>query len=220
MSTFIVKVLEVEKITHDVLRIKLEKPTGYNYTSGQGAEIAINKEKWDKETRPFTLTSIPSDSYLEFTIKTYPSRQGVTNELLNLKANDEIILSEAWDTYSYNGEGVFIAGGTGITPFLSILRQLKKDGKVGDNKLYFANKTEEDIIQKDEFLSILKSNFINVLSDEDNPNYEKGFITKEFIEKHNIHKAKYIYICGPRPMTKSIVEALTELGVKSENIFK
>ncbi len=220
MSTFIVKVLGVEKITHDVLRIRLEKPNGYNYTSGQGAEIAINKEKWDKENRPFTLTSIPNDSYLEFTIKTYPSHNGVTNELLNLKANDEIILSEAWNSFLYKGEGVFIAGGTGITPFLSILRQLEKDGKVGNNKLYFANKTEEDIIQKDEFTSILNSNFINVLSDDKNPKYEQGYITKEFIEKHNIHKAPYIYICGPRPMTKSVVEALTELGVKAENIFK
>ena len=219
MSKFIVKVLEVQKITHDVLSIKLEKPNGYEYTAGQGAEIAINKENWDKETRPFTLTSIPSDSYLEFTIKAYPSHNGVTNELLNLKVDDEIILSKPWNSYSYKGEGVFIAGGTGITPFLSMLRQLKEDGKVGGNKLYFGNKTEEDIIHKDEFTSILNSNFINVLSDEDNTNYEKGYITKEFIEKHNINKATYFYICGPRPMTKSVVDALTELGVNPENIF-
>nr|HPI79501.1 flavodoxin reductase [Cyclobacteriaceae bacterium] len=94
MEQNLVKVKSVEKATHDVLRIVTERPKQYAFSPGQATEVAINKEGWQKELRPFTLTCLPDDPYLEFTIKTYPSHKGVTNELLNLKPNDELVVGE------------------------------------------------------------------------------------------------------------------------------
>ena len=54
----------------------------------------------------------------------------------------------------YKGKGVFIAGGAGVTPFISIFRDLKKQNKIGNNILIFSNKTEADIILKDEFVEL------------------------------------------------------------------
>jgi ferredoxin-NADP reductase len=48
----------------------------------------------------------------------------------------------------YKGEGVFIAGGAGVTPFIAILRQLQAENKIANNKLIFTNKTANDIILK------------------------------------------------------------------------
>ena len=108
-----------------MLQIIIEKSAGFNFTPGQATEIAINKEKWQNEGRPFTFTSLPDDDHLEFTIKTYPERKGVTNELLTLKAGDELILRDIFGAIEYKGEGIFIAGGAGVTPFISIFRNLK-----------------------------------------------------------------------------------------------
>ena len=54
------------------------------------------KTGWENERRPFTFTCLPSDTFLEFTIKTYPVRKGVTNELLKLNLNDELSSRGFW----------------------------------------------------------------------------------------------------------------------------
>ena len=146
----IVRITNIESVTHDVRRYQFEKPQGYTFKPGQATEVAINKEGWKEERRPFTFTSLNTDPYLEFTIKSYNDHPGVTNELGKLKVSDELIIHDVWGAIEYKGPGYFIAGGAGITPFIAILRQLHKDGKLGKNKLFFSNKTSNDIIIRDE----------------------------------------------------------------------
>ena len=143
MSTHTVKILTIGHITRDALQIFTEKPQGIEFSPGQAIDISINKEGWEDEIRPFTFTSLPDDDYLQFTIKTYPSHKGVTNELLQLRKNDELILGDVFGAIEYKGEGCFIAGGAGITPFISIFRYLRSKNAIGDNKLIYGNKTRE-----------------------------------------------------------------------------
>jgi len=218
MESHIVKIKSISKVTHDVRRIVLEKPDNYTFTPGQATEVAINKPKWESENRPFTFTCLPEDSFLEFTIKTYPSHKGVTNELLNLNPGDELILHDVWGAISYQGEGIFIAGGAGVTPFISIFRWLKSVDKVGGNKLIFANKTKADIIHEDEFKNLLGDSFINILSDETIEGYGHGFLTEEFIKSKLPAAPGKSYVCGPPPMMDAVQKILTKLGV-SENSF-
>jgi Flavodoxin reductases (ferredoxin-NADPH reductases) family 1 len=178
----IVKIKSIEHVTHDVLKIRTEKPASCDFKPGQATEISINKEGWKDQGRPFTFTSLPTDPYLEFTIKTYPERKGVTNELLNLKVPDELILKDIFGAIEYKGEGIFIAGGAGVTPFISIFRYLKTKNQSGNNKLIFANKTKADIIYEKEFKDLLGDNFINILSHEKTSEYNYGLITKEFLK--------------------------------------
>src|SRR3954471_24835305 len=126
MKRHFVRIQSIRKITHDVIQLKTDRPLNYEFTPGQAAEIALNNEKWQDEKRPFTFTSLPEDNFLEFTIKVYPSHNGVTNQLAQAKENDELLLYEVFGTIRYEGEGVFIAGGAGVTPFISIFKQLKK----------------------------------------------------------------------------------------------
>jgi ferredoxin-NADP reductase len=79
--------------------------------------------------------------HLEFTIKIYSDHDGVTNQLGQLKVGDELLLHDVWGAIQYKGEGTFIAGGAGVTPFIAIFRQLQKDKKLGNNKLIFSNRT-------------------------------------------------------------------------------
>lgn len=220
MEQYFVKIKSIDNVTHNVLRIVTEKPQKYNFTPGQATEVSINKNSWQNEKRPFTFTCLPEDDHLEFTIKTYPSHKGVTNELLQLKKNDELILHDVFGAIAYQGEGTFIAGGAGVTPFISIFRHLQSKNEIGSNKLLFANKTKADIILEKEFKKLLGNNFINILSDENITGYENGQITGEFLKANITDLHKKIYLCGPEPMMEAIEQQLANLGLDAKSIIK
>jgi ferredoxin-NADP reductase len=122
----VVKILKTENVTHNVKRFTLAKPDNYVFTPGQATDIVINLPVWKTERRPFTFTGLNEWDHLEFTIKIYDDHKGVTNKLGTLHAGDELILHDIWGAIHYKGEGVFIAGGAGVTPFIAILRQFNK----------------------------------------------------------------------------------------------
>lgn len=218
MEEHILTIRSINKVTHDVLGIKLDRPPHYDFLPGQATEVAINKPGWTEEKRPFTFTSLPTDQFLEFTIKTYPDHKGVTNELLSLQPGDELILHDVWGAISYKGEGLFIAGGAGITPFLSIFRSLYAAGKTGNNRLIFANKTEGDIIHRDELERMLGQKFINILSLENKPGMSHGYITEEIIRSQIPHENARFYVCGPPPMMDAVQSMLSSIGVGNDAI--
>ncbi len=89
-----VKIRAIEHLTHDVLHIVTDRPAAAHFLPGQATEIFLDKDGWQEAGRPFTFTCLPDSDYLEFMIKTYPARQGVTNELLSLKAGDQLIVND------------------------------------------------------------------------------------------------------------------------------
>jgi ferredoxin-NADP reductase len=215
-----VKIISIEHLTHDVLKIVAEKPTTINYQPGQAVDISLSKQNWEQELRAFTFTSLPDDEHIEFTIKTYPSHNGVTAQLLSLNKGDELLIHDVFGDITYKDEGIFIAGGAGVTPFISILKQLEKENRIGNNKLIFANKTKADIILEDKFHQLLGDNFINILSDENVANYEYGFISADLIKKHTNEHSQYFYLCGPEPMMQAVEKHLSSLGISKNFIIK
>ncbi len=220
MENHTLKIASINNVTHDVLRIITDKPAGLGFLPGQAANITINKSGWLKEERPFTITNLPANNFLEFTIKTYPDQDSVTNELLQLKQDDELVLHDVFGAITYKGEGVFIAGGAGITPFISIFRNLKAKNEIGNNMLVFANKTKADIILEDEFEELLGDAFINILSNEEGEGYHHGRITEEFLKANVTDFNQQFYICGPPLMIKDVEKQLIGLGVDKKLITK
>lgn len=218
MEEHIVKIISVEPVTHNVKHFKVEKPGGYQFIPGQATEVAINKPKWKDERRPFTFTSLNEWDHLEFTIKIYSDHDGVTNQLGQLKAGDELLLHDVWGAIQYKGEGVFIAGGAGVTPFIAIFRQLQKDHKLGNNKLIFSNKRHNDIILKDEFTAMLGENFINTLTQEEVAGYDHHKIDEEYLRQKISDFSRHFYICGPDAMVKDVQTTLQKL-VAADNLI-
>ncbi|HAF28142.1 MAG TPA: flavodoxin reductase [Bacteroidales bacterium] len=215
----IVKIINVEILTHDVKKFVLEKPKNYTFKAGQATTVSINKDNWKDKKRPFSFTSLNSDAYLEFIIKTYTDHNGVTNKLRSLKEQDELIITESWGAINYKGSGYFIAGGAGITPFIAIFRDLYHENKLKGNVLFYSNKTESDIILKNELSKMLKDDFINLITDEKSANYINQFIDKDFLKNHINDFSKNFYICGPPKMTEDINIALKDLGANTESLI-
>lgn len=220
ISQYSVQVRSIENITHDVIRIITDKPDGYAFQPGQATEIAINKNGWKNKKRLFTFTSLPFNDFLEFSIKTYPDHMGVTNELILLRAGDQLLIGKAVGAIHYKGEGVFIAGGAGVTPFISIFRWLNATHQLGNNQLIFSNKTYADIILKDEFTLMLGEKFVNILSAQSKAGIAQGMITSDFLRKTMPVYSTLCYICGPPPMMTAIEKDLSELGIQTSDIIK
>lgn len=208
MQKHILKIRDIEAITHNVKRFALEKPTGIRFTPGQATELSINQSGFESRAQPFTFTAPEPTDHLEFIIKIYKGHDGVTEKLDQLVAGDELILHDVFGTISYKGPGLFIAAGTGITPFICIFRDLKAKGGLKGNSLLFANRTEEDIILKDELISMPGLNYENVIGKH---------IDRATLEPF-IEKDRFYYICGPDPFVAQMMDYLRELGVPVSQI--
>ncbi len=214
----IVKILSIKEITHDVKSFRVEKPAGYQFVPGQATEVAVNKPGMTEEKRPFTFTSLNEDPFLEFTIKRYKDHHGVTDLLHQLEPGDGLIINDVWGAIEYKGPGYFIAGGAGITPFLSIMRQLHKAHQLKGNKLFFSNKTAADIICEEDLTGMLGDEAIFVLTKEVNAKYTSGYIDEDFLKKHVADFHKHFYICGPDAMTAAIATILEQSGAETDSV--
>lgn len=211
----------IEYITHDVVSIKLPKPDGYTFTPGQATEVSVLKEGWKDEKRPFTFTSVPDDDHLEFVIKIYDDHDGVTEQIGQLKVGDQLIIDDAWGAIEYKGKGTFVAGGAGVTPFISILRDLHNKGAVEGNKLIFSNKTERDIILFDEFKEMLGYDLVNVITDkkpDGDHHFLDGHIDQAFLEKQIDDLSQSFYVCGPQGFNEAMISYIKDLGAEPDSL--
>lgn len=214
----IVEILDIISLTHDVKKITTEKPKGYTFIPGQATEVAIQKENWKGEKRPFTFTLLPEDNHLEFIIKIYRDHNGVTDQMDDLMVGDELSIGDAWGAIQFKENGVFIAGGAGITPFISIFRDLESKNKLTGNKLFFANKTGQDVIMESYWQEILGDSFYSVLAEENLTGHFHGLINMDFLKNQIEDFSQSFYICGPEKMVEDISKSLEFLGADPEGV--
>ena len=221
MKEFSVKILKSDFINPDVKLIRTEKPQGYKFLNGQATQISINKPELKEDRRPFSFASLNEDNYLEFVIKIYKEHHGVTEKIGNLDAGDELIITEPFGKLTFRGNGIFIAGGAGIMPFVSILRELEIKNRLKGNTLIFSNKEEKDIILKNEFerMRITGLRVLFTLTRENNPKYENKRIDRGYLEeKIPDFRSQFFYICGPPKMVNEMRRDLINLGVEPGKI--
>lgn len=194
----------------------LEKPRGYSWKAGQFVKISIDHPKWSSKRRPFSFANLPDDEVIEFIIKAYPERNGVTKQLHTLKPGDKLILSEPTRIDFYKGKGLFIAGGTGITPFISIFRDLFKRNELKGNKLIFSNNTYDDIILEKELKYMFNDDALFVLTKEKKEGYYTQPINETLLEKYK--DQEHFYLCGPEGFTDYLKNILLNLDVDRDKI--
>lgn len=219
MSKVIVKVLESQFINYDVKRFEVEKPKGYDFIPGQAVNISINEPDWKTKKRPFTFTNQKDSKNLEFIIKIYKDHNGVTNKLSEVNAGDELILHDVFGAIHYEKPGVFIAAGTGITPFLAIFRNLYKQNKLRGNKLIFVNKTSLDIIAGQELQRMFKDDFRPIFTREGVVGFRGRRIDRKFLIENIVDFSQCFYVCGPAKFVEEIVENLKALGADSKSLI-
>lgn len=216
--THTVKILEIETVTHDVRRYRVEKPGGFRFEPGQATDLSLALDGFRDRKNPFTFTGLNDADYLEFTIKSYFDRDGVTKRLWGLRPGDQLILRDPWGTITYRGPGVFLAGGAGVTPFIAILRQLARDGKLAGHRLIVSNKTEKDIILRDEFEAMEGLDHDWVISNDRSSKLYRGRIDEDFLTHRITDFTQNFYLCGPDRMVADLRRLLEEHGAKTDAV--
>jgi cytochrome-b5 reductase len=207
-----------EFVTHDVRRFVVSKPSGFAFEPGQGVELAINESPWQDEARPFTPTSLTDDGVLEFIIKRYSDHAGLTRALHGLTAGAELLLSEPFGTISYQGPGVFLAGGAGITPFMAILRERARAAALEGNSLIFSNKTPADVICEKELRHYLGDRCILTCTKAPAPGCEQRRVDRAFLAEKIDDFSQQFYVCGPPGFMEAVNGALEDLGASPESL--
>ncbi len=219
MSKVIVKVIESKFINYDVKQFVVEKPEGYDFIPGQAVNISINEPNWKTKERPFTFTNQKEAKNLEFIIKIYNDHNGVTNKLASINAGDELILHNIFGAIQYEKPGIFIAAGTGITPFLAIFRDLYKQNKLRGNKLIFVNKTSLDVIAGQELQRMFKEDFRPVFTREGVVGFRGKRIDRNFLIENIVDFSQHFYVCGPQDFVEKIITNLKDLGADSDSLI-
>lgn len=183
----------------------------YKFNAGQyAALIFMQKNMWFHH--PFSFSDSSNKKYLRFTIK---SSGDFTSKIEKLIPGTSVWIDGPLGTFtlnkSVNHKNIFVAGGIGITPILSIIKSL--DNKRGSVLLY-SNKTETEINFKEEIgNSGIETYYFNTALDSNN-----RINLQKIIAICPEYKNRDFYICGPIQMTLSLVKDLKNVGVTSEQI--
>lgn len=213
-----VTLLMSEFVTHDVKRFVVTRPDNFSFAPGQGVELAIDSSDWRDQGRPFTPTSLNDDRVLEFTIKAYPQHEGVTQALHRLRPGAGLQMSEPFGTIRYQGPGVFIAGGAGITPFLAIMRELVEKQTMAGQQLIFSNKTPDDIICEKELRHAFGERLRLICTTDEFPGYEHTRIDKDWLAGRITDFDQRFYLCGPPGFMDAVNDALQSLGASPQQL--
>ncbi|MFX1500985.1 MAG: FAD-binding oxidoreductase [Promethearchaeota archaeon] len=182
-------------------------------------------------SRPFSLVSSPNQlAYYEIGVKR--KKQGFVSVYLfdNLKIGDILKATEPLGELHYNqifhGKNlVFIAGGSGITPFISLLRDISQRNLDLNIWLIFGCISEDDILFKDVIEDLIKrrSNIkVQYILSEPSQNWNGacGFITKDkILDQIKSIENKFFYIVGNHEMYSFIKEQLKELGIPPHRVI-
>lgn len=181
-------------------------------------------------TRPYSISSSPKwalEGKVAVTIKTNPGGFAADWMLQNFKVGDEIKGTEGLGSFYYErhrdaAHVVALAGGSGITPFLSMAYAIRDGIEDFNLTILFGSRNEEVILFKDEFDAIMaetdKVKVIHILSDEEKDGYEHGFITTDLIKKYAGEEPYSIFICGPEAMYRFVSKEVAKLGLEKKYV--
>lgn len=213
-----IKLLNKSPLTHDTNRYVFSRPANFDFAPGQAAELAIAIDGWRDEGRPFTFTSQPEDDFLEFVIKSYPDHDGMTEKLAQVDEGTKFAFDGPFGAIEDCGAGVFLAAGAGITPFIPILRRRAQAGTIKGCTLVFSNKTEADIILREEWEQMQGLKVVFTVTDEKSTTLKTGRVEADFLCATVADLDQKFYVCGPEQFVSDVRSGLRSMGVKSGQI--
>ena len=210
----------VEALTSDIFFLKLRPSEPLEYKPGQYVDIKI---PGTEHHRSFSMAGTSPDS-LEFMIKAYPG--GKFSGLLAdgaVKPGDAIDVTGPYGVFTLRSSSprrlLFIGGGAGMAPILSLLRSMKENGSERQAAYYYGARTEDDLFQLEE-LGDLPCGFVPALSEDCNGwKGESGLITDVVSRLEGDVTEVDAYVCGPPPMVEAAIALLEAKGVPEAHIY-
>jgi len=207
-----------EIIANDTIKIVFVKPINFNFVAGQYVLFGV-KDKDETYMHPMTIASAPFQEELEFIMRITDSP--FKTKILNMKIGDEAYIGNANGAFILGDKSqsaVFLAGGIGITPFRSILKQAEHEKSRQSFILFYSNSSESKTIELNDLKNIGLDNYhtIFTLSNPTNEVWlgEKGRINKAMLLKYLPQLSAHIYyIVGTTSFVTAMVEILENSNI-------
>lgn len=216
----------VEQATHDTFTLTMTPDNGQNLyrDPGQFMFLKLKRPGRKSELHPFTISASPLRAdILEATIK---KSGNFTNTIDQTRPGDKAYIEAPFGRFSFIHHNpkkiLFIAGGIGVTPIMSMIRYLRETNDSRPVMVIYANKTEGDIVFRRE-LDDLPKNF-KVVYTLDKPQAcwsgPTGHVTPDLIKQYasDILGDADVYLCGPPIMMDKVITAMRTLGVSDKKI--
>jgi propane monooxygenase reductase subunit len=225
------EVISKDPVTHDMrhLVLKLLEPTEVRFFPGQYVDLAI---PGTDEVRSFSManTSSKESGQLEFVIKVYPG--GLFSGFLadRLQVGDRLDLTGPFGVFTlregYDSDLIFVGGGAGMAPILSLLRSMAEKGIQRKATYYYGARTRKDLCFEAELRELESTlpgfRYVPALSEpaaDDAWDGEVGLITDVLKRRVSDLKGTHAYVCGPPPMVEAAMPLLATLGAEQKRIY-
>jgi ferredoxin-NADP reductase len=232
MDTFRTKLLRHEEVAERTLAFHFEKPKGFDFRAGQYIDLTlIDPPETDAEgtTRSFTLAGAPHED--ELMVATRMRDSAFKRVLESLSPGAEVEIEGPMGSFTLHRNearpAVFLAGGIGITPFLSIARHAANEKLPHRLFLFYSNNRPEDSAFLDSLAALEKVNprfrLIATMTHMDRSaktwSGETGFIDAPMLRRHleDLH-GPIFYIAGPPGMVAAMRKMLLEAGVDEDDV--
>ena len=217
-------VSEVVQETHDTWSVYFEGAHP-PYDPGQFMIVQLLRDGKVSEPHPFTIASSPTQKRLSITVKSVGDFTATIGET---KTTDRAYIDMPYGRFSFlpfdADDLVLIAGGIGVTPFMSMLRYIRDEKLKKNVLLLWGNKTEADIAFREELdrmeAEMPSLKVVHVISRQQGFPGEKGVLDKEMLRRYvGNNPSGRFFICGPPPMMRAVERSLSDLGVSGKRIL-
>lgn len=220
----------IDKTTKDVttFTFKAQDGSSIDFSPGMFAMLTyVDKGTGQKISRAFSIANSPPSQELKFFISMIGGQ--ITSKLAQAKIGDEYLISAPYGQFKLDpdfGEKLlFLAGGTGLAPFFSMLKYIIASGKKPDIELIYSVKYPYDIIEQKELEAMVAqlggrlTVTVTRPAEGDGWTGNKGRVDAALISKCAPDvKERVSYICGPPLFVKALKEGLVSLGVPEKEI--
>jgi ferredoxin-NADP reductase len=224
---FSAEVIRNENITPTVFELEFIPDIDFQFDAGQFLQITLADPREEGKTikRSYSIASNPENKSIMLCIKLVEDGLG-TPQLKNLKIGDKIQCTAPFGKFTYKTEPnrypVFIATGTGIAPFYSMLKSLEHHAKLPIESLCLLGVRSEDEVLYDNYFKNISGLTWQPCVSQASPSWKgfRGRVSGFLRDNHVTWDSADYYLCGNGAMIKEIKELLQEKGVDKSKIHQ
>lgn len=232
MPDYRAKLLNKETVAEGTMAFSFAKPAGFDFKPGQSSDLTLlDPPETDAEgnVRTFSIVSAPSESDLTFATRMRDT--AFKRVLRDMSPGTEIKIEGPMGSFNLHKNpakpAVFLAGGVGITPFMSMAREAARQKDPHQIYLFYSNRRPEDtafleeltVLQKENANFHLIATMVELDKSKQPWNGERGFIDAAMLNRHlpSLNGPIY-YIAGPPAMVAAMRDMLAKAGVDEDDI--